>query len=169
MRCTSAEAAKLLRSLHEEQDVLILKEINSRTFIAAIGEDLESVRPAYNYMEMQKKLSDLEKKIRIVKHTINKFNLEQTVPGFDMTIDQILVYIPQLSQKKQKLYMMSSRLPKQRENASSIHGTTVIEYNYANYDVDQVEKEYKEVSTELAKAQTALDVVNNSETMVIEI
>lgn len=166
MKYTSAEAAKLLRSLNEEQSALKQKERNSCSFIAAIGEDIESVRPAYDYKEVQKQLSELEKKIRMVKHSINKFNLEHVVPGFEMTIDQILVYIPQLSEKKQKLSMMSSRLPKQRENTC---GSTIIEYDYANYDVEQAEMDYKEVSDELARAQIALDVINNSETMEIEI
>ncbi len=169
MRYTSAEAAKLLRSLHEEQNALKQKERMSCTFVAAVGEDIESIRPAYDYKDMQKKLTELEERIRIVKHIINKFNLEHIVPGFDMTLDQILVYIPQLSEKKQKLSMMSGRLPKQRENTSNIRGTTIIEYDYANYDVEEAEKDYKEVSDELAKAQTALDVINNSETMEIEI
>ncbi len=125
--------------------------------------------PSVDYKDMQKQLMELEEKIRIVKHTLNKFNLEHIVPGFDMTIDQILVYIPQLSEKKQKLAMMSGRLPKQRENTSSFRGTTIIEYDYANYDLEEAEKDYNEVSDELARAQTALDVMNNAETMEIEI
>ncbi len=42
---TSAEAAKLLRSLNEKQTSLKQKERMSCTFIAAVGEDIESVRP----------------------------------------------------------------------------------------------------------------------------
>ncbi|KAF5073708.1 hypothetical protein DSECCO2_188930 [anaerobic digester metagenome] len=169
MKYTSAEAAKLLRSLNEEQYALKQKESISSTFVAAVGEDLESTRPAYDYKDMQNKLIQLEAKIRSVKHSINKFNLEHIVPGFDMTIDQILVYIPQLTERKQKLSMMRSRLPKQRENTSSFRGTPIIEYEYTNYDVEEAEKDYKWVSDELAKAQTALDVMNSSETMEIEI
>ncbi len=72
-------------------------------FIAAVGEDIESVRPDYNYQETQDALEAVDKKIRLLKHTINCFNTTHMVPGFDMTIDQILVYIPQLSERKARL------------------------------------------------------------------
>lgn len=63
MRYTSAEAAKLLRSLNEKLNLLKQKERMSCTFIAAVGEDIESVRPAYAYHDMQKQLMELEEKI----------------------------------------------------------------------------------------------------------
>ncbi len=54
----------------------------------------------------------MEAKIRKLKHAINIFNATQTVDGFDMTIDELLVYIPQLTKRKSKLLEMKSRLPK---------------------------------------------------------
>ncbi len=168
MKYTSAEAAKFLRSLNDELYTLKHKEDMSSTFIAAVGEDLESARPDYDYKDMQIKLAEIEMKVRKVKHTINQFNLDHMVPGFDMTIDQILVYIPQLSERKQKLSLMRNRLPKQRENNSSFRGTPIIEYEYTNYNLEEVENDYKKVSDELAKAQTSLDVMNSTEIMEID-
>ena len=49
MRVTSAQAAKLLRQLNDELRALQLKEVNSSSFVAAIQEDIESVRPVYNF------------------------------------------------------------------------------------------------------------------------
>ncbi len=104
MRMTSAEAAKLLRKLQEELDNVLLMEEQSREFSASLGEDLESVRPAYDYEEVQRRIGGLEERIRRVKHAISAFNLVQEVPGFEgMTIDQMLVYIPQLNRRKAKL------------------------------------------------------------------
>ena len=168
MKYTSAEAAKFLRSLNDELYTLKHKEDMSSTFIAAVGEDLESARPDYDYKDMQIKLAEIEMKVRKVKHTINQFNLDHMVPGFDMTIDQILVYLPQLSERKQKLSLMRNRLPKHRENNSSFRGTTIIEYEYSNYNLEEVENDYKKVSDELAKAQTSLDVINSTEIMEID-
>lgn len=108
MKYTSAEAAKLLRKLNEEVENLEDQEVRTRQFNAAIGEDIESVRPAYDYMDTQRKLDELQAKIRMVKHSLNCFNSTTEVAGFGMTIDQLLVYIPQLSRRKQKLAMMSS-------------------------------------------------------------
>lgn len=170
MKYTSAEAAKLLRKLKEEQAALLLKEERSREFVAAVGEEIESVRPVYDYQNTQELLKELERKIRVVKHAINCFNISQTVAGFEMSIDQMLVYIPQLTARKQKLANMKDRLPKQREDADGFGRTSnIIEYNYANYDISIVEKEYAAASDELARAQTALDVVNNTATMEIEL
>lgn len=170
MKYTSAEAAKLLRKLKEEQAALLLKEERSREFVAAVGEEIESVRPVYDYQNTQELLKELERKIRVVKHAINRFNISQTVAGFEMSIDQMLVYIPQLTARKQKLANMKDRLPKQREDADGFgRNSNIIEYSYANYDISAVEKEYDIVSDELARAQTALDVVNNTATMEIEL
>ena len=162
MKYSSAEAAKILRKLNEDQVALKEKEDKSSVFIVAIEEDVDSVRPAYNYVEVNAKLEELEKKVRIVKHAINTFNLTTEVPGFNMTVDQMLVYIPQLSEKKRRLARMAARLPKERCNSSGYGGKTIVEYQYANYDIDQAEKDLTAISDELARAQTALDVVNNT-------
>ncbi|MCI8659307.1 MAG: hypothetical protein HFG54_03515 [Lachnospiraceae bacterium] len=169
MRYTSSEANKLLRRLNDDRDALLMKEGNTSTFLAAMGEDPESVRPEYNYLDTQRELDELNRKIRIVKHALNCFNLEHVVPGFDMTIDQLLVYIPQLTAKKKKLAYMKNRLPKQRvrEKSSLSYSGNIIDYWYVNYDIKAAEADYASVTDELARAQTALDVLNNTETMEI--
>ena len=163
---TCAEAAKLLRSLNEELSVLRSREQKSFRFTASIEEDIESARPLYNYQEEQKKQDDLMKKIRIVKHAINRFNLETLVPDFNMTIDEILVYIPQLSEKKKKLMNMAAYLPKERASDSS-YGSKIIEYTYTNYEISEAQADLVKVTDELAKAQTSLDLINNQATMEI--
>lgn len=168
MKYTSAEAAKLLRRLNDDYYALISMEERSRDFLAAMGEDVESVRPEYDYEKTQEKLSELEAQIRTVKHAINVFNSTHTVEGFDMTIDAMLIFIPQLSRRKEKLFVMKSRLPKVRENAYG-RNTTIIDYRYINYDLSKVEEDYRKVSDLLAKAQTALDVVNTTATMEIDL
>ena len=152
MKYTSSEAAKLLRTLNEEYDALRYKEGQTCEFVAAVGEDIETVRP---------------EQIRAVKHEINRFNLNTVVPGFDMTIDQMLIYIPQLTARKRKLYAMMNRLPKQRERAAGSGKNYLIEYSYANYDISAAGEDYRRTSAELVRAQTALDLVNNTETMEI--
>ena len=49
MKYTSAEANKLLKKLNDEYAALLDREKRSREFRAAMGEDIESVRPAYHY------------------------------------------------------------------------------------------------------------------------
>ena len=135
MNYTSAQANKLLKKLNDEYTALLDKETRSRDFRAAMGEDVESVRPVYDYAETQIRLAELEAKIRKLKHAINIFNATQTVDSFDMTIDELLVYIPQLTKRKSKLLEMKSRLPKERVEEQYGRQSSIIDYTYANYDI----------------------------------
>ncbi len=169
MTYTSAEAAKLLRKLNAEYDALLLKEGKSREFLASVGEDVESVRPAYDYAATQEKLGELETKIRRLKHAINVFNATTVIPSFGMTIDEMLVYIPQLTKKKAKLAAMSEMLPKSRAEEPYGRQSSVIDYRYANYDIDAVTADLAAVSDELASAQLALDAVNHQASFEIDL
>lgn len=110
---TSAEAAKLLKKLLDEKSILLADEYRSSTFNAALGEDVESVRPVYDYAVTQQALEHCNRKIRLLKHAINCFNTTQLVGDTGMTIDQVLVYIPQLTEMRSRLYTLQDRLPKQ--------------------------------------------------------
>ena len=169
MKVTSSQAGKMLRKLEDDMDGILTNETNSRDFLASVGEDVESVRPAYDYAETQEKLVELENKIRSLKHAINVFNSTQEVPGFGMTIDQMLIYLPQLSRRREKLRGMKSVLPKAREENRYGKVTNIIDYRYANYDIAAVEKDYNEISDTLAKAQNALDTVNTTVIFEVEI
>lgn len=162
MLVTSAQAAKLLRQLNDELNALQLREVNTSSFVAAIQEDIESVRPSYNFKEMRDAQSEVERKIRKVKHAINVFNITTTVPNFDITIDEMLVYLPQLSRQCEVLSKMRDAMPKIRVNSGYSGGSSIIDYRYANYDIEQVGKYYTKISDMLAKAQTSLDLVNNT-------
>lgn len=100
MQYTSSKANKLLKKLNEEYTLLIVKENDLKTFRAAVGENVESVRPKYDYLSYKKQLETIEKQIINVKHAINIFNTTHIVKDFNMTIDELLVYIPQLTDKK---------------------------------------------------------------------
>lgn len=169
MKMTSAQAAKLLRQLNEEIRTLHLREDNSSSFLAALGEDPESVRPAYDYKSMQEQQKAVEEKIRKLKHAMNLFNANTVIPGYGITIDEMLVYLPQLNRRCIRLCAMKDAMPKVRDSSGFSRGTTVIDYRYANYDIEQVNKDYTALSEELAKAQTALDLINNTAEMDIDI
>ena len=167
MQVTSAQANKLLKKLQQDSEELLLHERQSSDFIAATTEDLESARPPYNYRETQEKLAELDRQIRAVKHAISLFNLTHEVEGFGMTVDQLLVYIPQLTNRKNKLYSLANTLDKTRlTNSPRIN---LIEYRYANYDVEQAKADYDQACEELARAQLALDRLNTTELLEIDL
>ena len=165
MKYTSAQAAKELRRLADQHRDLLSQEYMAKEFSACMGEDVEAVRPAYNYAATQAELAALEQRIRRLKHALNLFNTTTEVPGFAMTVDEMLVYLPQLSAHKNKLSRMKAVLPKTRA------GTPVgnyPDYRYANYDIDAVAAEYEAVAQEVAAAQSALDLLNNTATFEVE-
>lgn len=162
MKMTSAQAAKELRKLNDQHDALLAMENKAREFTAAIQENIENVRPAYDYAARQEELAALEAKTRKLKHAINTFNLQQEVQGFGMTIDQILVYIPQLTARKKKLDYMRKKLPREREDSGYGRSSNIVEYKYANYDIAAVEADYIKTVDELSAAQNALDQVNST-------
>lgn len=162
MLVTSSQAAKLLRQFNDELRALQLKEEKTCSFVAAIQEDIESVRPEYNFPEMRDAQADIERKIRKVKHAINVFNTTTEIPDFGITIDEMLVYLPQLSRKCEILSKLKDALPKARVSTGYSGSGTIIDYRYANYDIEEVGKCYAELFHRLAKAQTALDLVNST-------
>ncbi len=167
MKMTSAEANKLMRKLYEEHDAVWNAERARRIFVAATVEDPDEVRPDYDYAETQKKLAELEDRIGRLKHALNLFNVSQEVPGFGMTIDRMLVYLPQLKARKEKLAEMR-QLPVKARKATT-QGSTLIEYTYANFDVSQADRDYNEAADELARAQNALDLVNSTVPFEVEL
>lgn len=169
MKYTSAEANKLLKKLNDEYAALLEKERRGRDFRAAMGEDVASVRPAYDYAKTQAHLAELEENIRRIKHAVNCFNTAQSVDGFNMTIDEMLVYIPQLTKRKSKLLEMKSKLPKERVEEQYGRQSNIIDYTYTNYDLAAVEADYEKAVDELSRAQLALDAVNQREIIPVEL
>ena len=154
MTYTSAQAAKLLRRLNDEYAAMLEREVLN----------VDAVRPAYSYADAQAAQRDLEEKIRKLKHALNLFNATHVIPEFGITIDEMLVYIPQLTKRKSKLAEMKSKLPKYRV-AELGRISNIIDYTYLNYDLSEVEADYARVSDELANAQLALDAINNRDTL----
>lgn len=167
MKYTSAEANKLLRKLNDEKTSVMYREENGKEFLAAVGEDIESVRPKYDFTETQNAIAGIETKIRKLKHAINVFNSTTIIPEFDMTIDEMLVYIPQLTAAKNKLARMKDKLPKVREQTRV--NSSILDYRYLNYDVETVTAEYEKVTNTLSKAQNALDSVNMNQTLEVDL
>ena len=121
MRVTSSQAAKLLRQLNDELRALQLKEANSCSFVAATVRLFVINSSAgtcftmeYNFKEMRDAQAEVECKIRKVKHAINMFNTTTIIPDFNITIDEMLVYLPQLNAECATLSKMRDAMPKVR-------------------------------------------------------
>ena len=167
MKLTSAEAAKVLRKMNDDLNDLWSRESMSQSFVAAVSENVEDVRPEYDFAKTRAEEAVLSEKIRKLKHAINVFNSTTVISEWNITIDEMLVLIPQLTRKRDRLSMMKNRLPKERVEAGMRTASNIIDYRYANYDIAAAQAEYDEASNRLAKAQTALDLVNSTVTFEV--
>ena len=161
---TSAEANKKLKQLQEKKKSLVDAERKNCMFVAATTENVEDVAKGYlfDYGYDIPEIDKVDTEIRELKHQINKFNVSCMVPELGMTIDQVLIYLPQLKEKQNRLARMAEHLPRQRVADRYGRTNTLIEYEYANYDVQKAKEDYDKVSKQVAEAQLALDRVNNS-------
>ena len=167
MKYSSQKLGKILKRTEEELASLCVQESNSKEFNAAVGESVEAVRPAYSFSEVQKKKELLHAKIRKIKHALNVYNVSTVIPEFDMTIDQILIYIPQLTVLKKLYSTMKDKMPRMR--VANFRAVNLIDYAYTNYDNKEVTEKYNEVSETLAAVQMALDKINSVESIEIEL
>ena len=149
---------------------LVINEAAEQTVkdIEAFGHKVKAYASnAADFEETQKQIAALEQDVRTVKHAINMFNVTHTLPGFDnMTIDQALIYLPQLSGRVRKLQDMAAALPRERVES---YRSTIIDYVIANYDIADAEKAYHAEQEKLNAIQIALDAANSGDTMEIDV
>ena len=158
---TAAEAMKQLKQLQLKRKQILDEENETSKFIAAVTEDIDAVRPEYNFQFTKMDLDVVENNIRYLKHQLNVFNSTYMIPELGMTIDQVLVTMPMLSEEVNKLRKMSGAIEKKR---CQVYGgrTAVIEYEYTNYDRNEVREEYEKESKRLSDMQIALDKANTT-------
>ena len=173
MKYTSAKLNKILKKLEDEHQSLITEQQTVATYTAYEGEDIEDHIKMYDYEATQIRLRKIEEYVRTIKHAINEFNATTKVAGFDMTIDQLLIYIPQLNARKNILATMAGRHQKERygygNRYETITGKLIREYTYANYDVNKAKQDYLEVCDLIRNAQLELDSLNNNAEIKVDI
>jgi hypothetical protein len=155
--------------MNDEEKLLIEHEKKASIFNAAVGEDVELVRPDYDFKKYNEELSELQYKIRIVKHALNVFNNTTVLEEFNMTIDQALVALPQLNYRQATLRSMIARPPIERVNSYGSGRQALIDYRYANYSIEDAKKLYEEISDQIAALQLAVDEANLQQTIEIDI
>ena len=151
------EVTNRINALKEEIKDLEEYEKKSSSFFVNLGQDKESLRPSYDFEETQKRYLELTQEVIKLKHILNIFNTSTIVPGFDMTIDQMLCYLPQLRERKQTLKKLKDQ-PISGRSSGIFEG--IVRYEYCNYSVQKATEDYKKIADEYAKAHTALDLIN---------
>ena len=162
-KMTSAYANKMIRKLNEDKAFLRSKEVSGYIYIAALDE--EPVIPDYDYSEVSAKIKEIDEKIAKIRHAINLANCTNTVEesGEKMTIDTVLVRMAQLNRRKEELDQMRKLQPKVRLSTGLYsQKKTAPEYQYINYDLEQVQKDYDVIDARIAALQLVLDRYNQT-------
>jgi len=169
-KMTSAYANKVLRKLQEDKEFWLSKEREGYVYIAALDE--EPVIPDYDYRTVADNISEIDEQIAVIKHTINIVNVTNEIPVGNkmMSIDTILVKMAQLNKRKNILDRMRKMQPKTRINSGIYTARkTSPEYQYINFDLELIKKEYEEIDAEIATMQIALDKFNQTFEFEVEL
>lgn len=169
-KMTSAYANKELRKLQEDKEFWLSKEYEGHVYVAALDE--EPVIPDYDYKVVAANIEEIDEKIVRIKHAINIVNATNEISVGDkkMSIDSILVRMAQLNKRKVMLDRMRKLQPKTRINSGMYAARkTAPEYQYINYDLDLIKKEYEVIDTEIATMQIALDKFNQTFEFEVEV
>lgn len=160
---TSAYANKVLRKLQDDKDFWMNKEREGYVYVAALDE--EPVVPDYDYETVAEAIAEIDEKIVKIKHAINIVNATNEIVISDkaLSIDSVLVRMAQLNKRKTVLDRMRKLQPQTRINSGvySVRKTSP-EYQYINYDLELIKKEYETIDSEIAAMQIALDKFNQT-------
>ena len=165
MQITSAGANKLLRKLEDDKHYILSKEASSCTYVMTEG--AEALIPPYDYRKTAEELEVIEVKVRKIKHALNVFNSTTILEGLDITIDEALVKMAQLNQRKATLDVMRCRLEKER--IANFGRSNVVEYTCINYDLKEIQADYQAISQQIMDIQLALDFTNQTKLFELEV
>lgn len=172
MKLTSAQAHKLLKKLEEDKNLIIENEIRNRICSSTIEKSTNKVifsnKTEYSFSETEKELQKVISDIVKLRHAINVVNttVEIATEYGNMTVDQILVMLPQLNDRQWKLKHMMSVMPKE---SRLIGSTDNIQVDVINYSIDDVKEAYAAISKKITDLQLALDKHNQTYEFEIEI
>ena len=159
---TSAELNKDLKKLQSERSRILELEQMTSLFVAATTENVEEIRPEYDLPATDNVLEEKEKEIRRIKHRLNVFNSTYVIEELGMTIDEVLVYLPQQSERVSKLDKMAKHTSRLRCSDRYGARNNLIEYEYANYSQAEAQRLYEAAHKDLVRAQLALDKANTT-------
>ena len=165
---TSASASKYLKSLQEEKDFLLDAERKNCTYDCAVNEEAQA--PEYSYEETRLAIEDIDARVLKIRHALHIFNINTMLPNGGITIDEALVRMAQLSEKKKRLSAMCGRNPRERKSYGYFsRESNILEYTYTNYDVSVADKDYRETCKAISDMQLELDLINQTKTFDVDL
>ncbi|MDE7439676.1 MAG: hypothetical protein K2N23_04125, partial [Clostridia bacterium] len=150
----NSEAMKAIKELEEKKKHVIYIEDNRSRVSYKEGEQRGYIN--YDYTETRKAISEIDGKIRAIKHALAVCNCTAIVDDFGITIGEALVYLAQLNAEYNQLDDLSDH----NKISRTITYNGVIEYTECLYDPDEVIKEMEALHSKICKLQVAIDRAN---------
>lgn len=166
---TSASANKHLRHLKEEKTRILADEKETCTYVRAIGENEDP--PVYDYALTRAEVAKIDREAMALRHALHRFNASTMLPNCGITIDEALVRMARLTAEVDRLSLLRRTKAKERNSKGRYFGSdsNLIEYTYANFDVNQADEDYRRAIKQLTELQLELDLVNQTQTFDVEI
>ena len=91
MVTTSACLNKMIKKLNEDKSFLISELCSHSTFVVGENDDIEKVKPDFDYRAVCEKIAAIDETIFKYKHALNLVNTTQTINvlGKDITIESL--------------------------------------------------------------------------------
>ena len=141
-----------------ERRELLKEEKKACTYKVMEGEDPSAKKPEYDYVETWNQLMEYDDSIRSVKHAINSFSVSRYVPEYNMTLDELEMYLEDLDRRFNTLKELGDAHPIKRTIVNRS-----VRHTIANYDLKQARKDCDRLDDERRKVRRIISEIKKSE------
>ena len=141
-----------------ERRELLKEEKKACSYRVMEGEDPSAKKPEYDYVETWNQLMELDDSIRSAKHTINSFSVSRYVPEYNMTLDELEMYLEDLDRRFNTLKELGDAHPIKRTIVNRS-----VRHTIANYDLKQARKDSERLDDERRKVRSIISEIKKSE------
>ena len=141
-----------------ERRELLKEEKKACSYRVMEGEDPSAKKPEYDYVETWNQLMEYDDSIRSVKHAINSFSVSRYVPEYDMTLDELEMYLEDLNRRFNTLKELGAAHPIKRTIVNRS-----VRHTIANYDLKQARKDSERLDDERRKVRRIISEIKESE------
>ena len=144
-----------------ERRELLKEEKKACSYRVMEGEDPSAKKPEYDYVETWNQLMEYDDSIRSAKHTINSFSVSHYVPEYNMTLDELEMYLEDLDRRFNTLKELGDAHPIKRTIVNRS-----VRHTIANYDLKQARKDSERLDDERRKVRRIISEIKESEEFI---
>ena len=141
-----------------ERRELLKEEKKAYSYRGMEGEDPSAKKPEYDYEETRNQLMEFDDSVRLAKHTINSFSVSRYVPEYNMTLDELEMYLEDLNRRFNTLKELGEARPIKRTIVNRS-----VRHTIANYDLKQARKDSERLDDECRKVRRIISEIKESE------